>query len=1138
MTRQNRKRIAFPGLVLCLVGLGFSDTACAQTVTLSGPDVSNNVLTFPTITGGSGISAPQTVHVVTSSDPSTVIVQISNQAPWIQIDHVGSVNTSASGVDLHVTINTTGLSQGSHQGTFSVSTTGSPASQQVMTVNVQISGTSLLSANPATLSFSAQVGTLAANIPTQTVAITSSGQQLSFTIATNPNNVQPWLVAVNTTGTTGGSPITVGVNPANLSTGVYTGTLVAQSTTTSDSVVVTVTLTLNPPSNLSVTPTTLLPFLYQLGSNPPSTELMRTLTVSSSTASVPFNVTMSPSVGWLIISPTTSATGTSGQGVLVTLSVNPTGLAPGQYTTQVTVSISGGASLNSILVQLVVSSNPLLSLNQNALSFTTQFAGGSPPQGQPVQVTTLNGGNSVSFTYSSDSAWLTATTTGFNTPATLTVNVNPSALAVGVYTGTITVTPNNSDANLYSLAITVTLTVGNSSQVMAAPPLLVFSYQIGQAMPQAETVQILSQGQPVSFNISASGATASNCPASWLAASSNGSALAMTPSTVTVTVTAMGMTPGTCTGTVTISYPAQSLTPTNIYLPVTVNVATTPLLNISIPSGFGVLTVPAGGNAASPQGIALTSTSPSAQVNFSVSATSNGPPPPWLSIGQNGSLTPQTVTPQIAAGSLPVGAYAGSIMIASNNLPSGPLTIPITLTVTPSITVAAAPQTLTFNQAQGGPLPISQNVTLTSSATGANFQVSIPSTATCSWLQVTPTSGAASGALTFAVQQNTLPQNTYACQVTLSFLNSATASAVVTATLVVGPPQTITAAPTSLAFTYQLTLAAPASQAVALSSNGGPVNFAAAASSTGNWLVIDTTSGATPKSINVSVNPQNIPAGTAANAVLNGTVTITAPGVLTTPLTIAVALTIVGAPVPVPVTIMNSATAGFGAIAPGEIIAIKGTGLGPVTPANFTVSGGVVSSTLGGVQVLFDGIPGTPIYVSATQINAVVPYEIAGRTSTNVTIAYNGVPSAPIPQQVGPVAPGIFTLSATGSGQASVGNQNYSINGPTGGVVVVAPRSHYPRDARLGGRRVHDRRRSNRPAEHHRLGEFPGAVAAAGGLDGYIGDGNRDRRRRTRNGDLRGRRAGRSDGSDSGERPNSQRRQRNRRPGYNLDRRS
>jgi hypothetical protein len=211
MIRQNPVRVGVIGLFVSLMVLGFSDTASAQTVTISGQNISNNILSFPNVTGGS-VSAPQTVHVTTSADPSTVIVQINSQDPWIQVDHAGSVNTSTNGLDLHVTINAgvtqanpSGLSQGSHQGTLTVSTTGSPATQQTLTINVLVTGSSLLSASPTTLSFTAQVGTLEAAIPTQTTAISSSAQQLNYTVSAPAGGNQSWLVAFSTTGITSAS---------------------------------------------------------------------------------------------------------------------------------------------------------------------------------------------------------------------------------------------------------------------------------------------------------------------------------------------------------------------------------------------------------------------------------------------------------------------------------------------------------------------------------------------------------------------------------------------------------------------------------------------------------------------------------------------------------------------------------------------------------------------------------------------------------------------------------------------------------------------------------------------------------------------------------------------------------------------
>jgi uncharacterized protein (TIGR03437 family) len=74
--------------------------------------------------------------------------------------------------------------------------------------------------------------------------------------------------------------------------------------------------------------------------------------------------------------------------------------------------------------------------------------------------------------------------------------------------------------------------------------------------------------------------------------------------------------------------------------------------------------------------------------------------------------------------------------------------------------------------------------------------------------------------------------------------------------------------------------------------------------------------------------------------------------------------------------------------------------------------------------------------VSASQINVIVPYEIAGRATTTVTVIYSSQTSAGISQQVANQAPGIYTFSSTGVGQAAVLNQNGTFNGPPTGLVI------------------------------------------------------------------------------------------------------
>jgi uncharacterized protein (TIGR03437 family) len=90
-------------------------------------------------------------------------------------------------------------------------------------------------------------------------------------------------------------------------------------------------------------------------------------------------------------------------------------------------------------------------------------------------------------------------------------------------------------------------------------------------------------------------------------------------------------------------------------------------------------------------------------------------------------------------------------------------------------------------------------------------------------------------------------------------------------------------------------------------------------------------------------------------------------------------------------------------------------------------SGKVVTS-LQGAMVLFDGKPAPLIYGSATQLNVMVPYEIASETSTTISLNYAGVASTAWAVPVAPSAPGIFTLAGDGVGPGAVLNQDNSVN--------------------------------------------------------------------------------------------------------------
>jgi len=127
--------------------------------------------------------------------------------------------------------------------------------------------------------------------------------------------------------------------------------------------------------------------------------------------------------------------------------------------------------------------------------------------------------------------------------------------------------------------------------------------------------------------------------------------------------------------------------------------------------------------------------------------------------------------------------------------------------------------------------------------------------------------------------------------------------------------------------------------------------------------------------------------------------------------------------------VTNAASFQNGAVAPGEIITIFGTRLGPLTLAGLALdANGFVSSNIGDTQVLFDGVAAPLIYTLSGQLSAVVPYDVAGHASTSVQVKHAGSISAAVNLPVTDAAPALFTAASSGSGPAAIVNQDGLIN--------------------------------------------------------------------------------------------------------------
>ena len=129
-------------------------------------------------------------------------------------------------------------------------------------------------------------------------------------------------------------------------------------------------------------------------------------------------------------------------------------------------------------------------------------------------------------------------------------------------------------------------------------------------------------------------------------------------------------------------------------------------------------------------------------------------------------------------------------------------------------------------------------------------------------------------------------------------------------------------------------------------------------------------------------------------------------------------------------------------VSPGELVSLFGAGIGPAAgvPAVLDATEHL-PTLLAGVRVLFDGNPAPLLFVRSDQVNAVTPFGLAGKASTQIQIEYQGVKSEPLAVPVNSANPGIFTLDSSGSGQAAAFNEDGSYNTPsnpaTAGSIVV-----------------------------------------------------------------------------------------------------
>ena len=220
----------------------------------------------------------------------------------------------------------------------------------------------------------------------------------------------------------------------------------------------------NPARSATTTDTTFSPanlgFKYQAGAALPASQALQIKSTGNALAfTVAITGPLPYAAQWLSVSANSGSTPAT-----IKVYVNPTGLPSGTYTGSIVVTAPGAATVSqSVPVTLDVGdAAPVLSASVGTLNFA-YVTGGAVPASQPIVLMTSGSALTATITLSGGT-WLKASPTGnialVGLPGTVTVSVDPTALAPGSYTGKITFASSTAANKSVAVSITLSVTAG------------------------------------------------------------------------------------------------------------------------------------------------------------------------------------------------------------------------------------------------------------------------------------------------------------------------------------------------------------------------------------------------------------------------------------------------------------------------------------------------------------------------------------------------------------------------------------------------------------------------------------------------------------------------------------------------------
>ncbi len=399
-------------------------------------------------------------------------------AGWIVVDPTSGQLKGTNGTVLSIGVNIAGLAPHRYSGMVTFQAGKSTQTVSIM-LNLQprpAPSAPIMSISSLSLNFSSIQGQ--ANPAGQVIAITNNGGSLLKWHTSVVSLGTSWISFAPGGGTilpdqTG--QVMVNVNTGQLAPGNYTALLTLIATdargapASGSPQTITVSLIVQPPCTLAPPSSSTLLFTGSAGGANPAAQMVSLTSTGSCSWPLHWSTSISPAASWLTLSPASGLIGAASQQGTITVGVNLGGLAPGNYTTQVTVSAVDSAGMQARNSPQTFSI-ALTVLQRCTLQQLPAQIVLSASQGQatvPSQTFTLSEtgscNNGVAWTAvgnSASSTWLSLSSTSGTdngSGSTITVTASP-ALSPGSYTGQITVSASNNGVVLQNSPQTITVT--------------------------------------------------------------------------------------------------------------------------------------------------------------------------------------------------------------------------------------------------------------------------------------------------------------------------------------------------------------------------------------------------------------------------------------------------------------------------------------------------------------------------------------------------------------------------------------------------------------------------------------------------------------------------------------------------------